>query len=73
MTNMVSPGVKRIPIMVTRVANLNKAFRQHCNVVFFRTSLHVCINPNWQISRDVHQMLSELFLPEYAGHTEHPD
>ena len=79
-TNLVSTGVKLIPNSVTRVEeNLKKTFgkricqifSRHCNLVNFRTRLHVGIVPTEQISRDLHQRLSDLFLLEYAGPTEH--
>ena len=85
MTNMLSPGVKLfLPNLATRVEeNLKNTFwkiefdkfpgQHHCNMVFFRTRLHVGIIPNDQIRRYLHQGLSALFLVEYAGHTEPPD
>ena len=51
----------------------DKFHNKHCNVVNFRTRLHVGIVSNAQISRNLHQRLSDLFLLVYAGHTEHPD
>ena len=43
---------------------------QRCDLVYFRTRLHVGITPNEQISRDLHHRLSELCLLECAGHAE---
>ena len=40
-------------------------------MVYFRTRLHVGIIPNEQISRDLHQRLSEQFFLEYTDHIEH--
>ena len=68
-TNMLSPGVELIANLVTRVeenlkrnireVRIHKFLSQHCNVVYFRTPVHVGITPNEQISRDLHQRLSE--------------
>ena len=68
---MLSPGVKLIPNLVTRIEELvfEKCPSQHCNVMCFRMWLRVGIIPNEQISRDLHQR----FLLENAGHTEHSD
>ena len=61
-TNLLSTGVKLIPNLVTRlegnlpVKTLGKLDfpSHHCNVVYFRTRLHVCIISIEQISRNLH-------------------
>ena len=78
-----STGVELIPNLVTRVEeNLKNTLgnsyfsilpTQNCNVVYCRTRLHVGIIPNEQIGRDLQQRLSELFLLQHVGHTEHLD
>ena len=80
MTNMLSSGVKLLPNLVVRIQEkLKKTFGKlsltnfPVNMVYFLTGVHVGIIPNEQISRYLHQRLSELFLLECAGHTEHPD
>ena len=82
MTSPLSPGVKFLINLVMRIEeNLKKTSGnfefdkfpcQHCNLVYFRSGLHVGIIPHQQISRDLHQKLSELFLLEHAAHSEHP-
>ena len=80
--NLLSTGVKLVPNLVTRVEeNLKKTFGKpnftnfpvNTATWFFRARLHVGIIPSEQIHRNLHQRLSELFLLEYAGHTEHLD
>ena len=79
--DMTSPGAKLLPNLVARIQenhtntfgklDVDKFPSQHCTIVYFRTRLHVGIIPKEQISRDMHQRLSELFLLKYAGRTEH--
>ena len=69
---MLSTRAKLTPILVTRVEeNLKKTFGhfpfdyvfgQHSNVVYFRTRLHAGIIANEQMSRDLHERLSEQFI-----------
>ena len=78
--NLLSPGVKLVPNLMTRVEeHVKKTFGTLSltifpvnKVLYFRTRLHVGIIPDKQIRRGSHQRLSELFLFRYAGHTEHP-
>ena len=77
MINLLPPGVKLIPNLVTRAEEnpqenhreigFDKVFRQHCNVVYLRTRLHAGIIPNEQIRQDLHPRLLELFLLKHAG------
>ena len=83
MTNLFSPEVKLIPNLVTRIEeSLENAFgKLNFDKISDSTLQRGVLSqvaacghlPREQISRGLHQRLSELFLLEFAGYTEHSD
>ena len=83
MTNLLSPGVKFLPNLVTRIdQNLQKTVLGQLSLSTLQvdtawcTFARGCMWASFQMSRSVetlHQRLSEYSFSNMCGHTEHPD